>query len=198
MKEISLAVPSISDRELDLLELTAQSGTLSRGPMLDLFEVLIGDQVGATAVGVSSGTAALHLALLLHRPDVAAAVRAESLRDLPGPDIDLLRQLLEHLQRRPESSTAALLGHWYGTEEGELMSRLASQERLIPSEGIEQQFVDTVSMLSRRTTSADLAASFDKLRGTNYADLSELEKLQLKEKLSQLKELKNPSRGPTE
>ncbi len=131
------------------------------------------------------------IALLLHRPDVAAAVRPETLNDLPGPDIDLLRQLLEHLKRRPESTTAALLGHWYGTEEGDLLSRLASQERLIPSEGIEQQFRDTVISLSRHTTSADLAASFDKLRDTNYADLSDLDKLKLKEKLSRLRELKN-------
>ena len=53
-------------------------------------------------------------------------------------------------------------------------------------------------MLSRRTTSADLAASFDKLRGTNYADLSELEKLKLKEKLSQLRELKKSPGNPTD
>ena len=41
-----------------------------------------------------------------------------------------------------------LLGHWYGTPEGELLSRLAGQERLIPTEGIEQQFIDTIATLA--------------------------------------------------
>ena len=54
------------------------------------------------------------------------------LAELEGEDVGLLRELLTLLQRRPESNTAMLLGHWYGTPEGELLSRLAGQERLIP------------------------------------------------------------------
>ena len=42
-----------------------------------------------------------------------------------------------------------LLGHWYGTDEGELLSRLAGQERLIPTAGIEHQFVDTMTALAQ-------------------------------------------------
>ena len=57
------------------------------------------------------------------------------------------------IHRRPDSNTAMLLGHWYGTPEGDLLSRLAGQERLIPTEGIEQQFVDTMSALSAAAAS---------------------------------------------
>ena len=106
-----------------------------------------------------------------------------SLGELEGADISLLRELITLLRRRPESNTAMLLGHWYGTEEGELLNRLAGQERLIPSEGIEQQFLDTISVLEELPHRRGLEAKVDKLRSTNYADLSELEKQQLREAL---------------
>ncbi len=123
------------------------------------------------------------IALLLHRPQIAQRADPTSLAGLEGEDIGLLRDLLELLQRRPESNTAMLLGHWYGTPEGELLNRLAGQERLIPAEGIEQQFVDTMRVLAHLPHRSALEAKVDKLRSTNYADLSELEKQQLREAL---------------
>ena len=72
------------------------------------------------------------IALLLHQPQIAELTDSGELSELVGEDIDLLRELLDLLKRRPESNTAMLLGHWYGTAEGELLSRLAGQERLIP------------------------------------------------------------------
>ena len=123
------------------------------------------------------------LALLLHKPDIAHLVDNMHLRGLDGSDMQLLRELLSHLRNRPDSSTAMLLGHWYGTEDGALLSRLASQERLIPSDGIEQQFIDTINLLARRPEELDLDTYIDKLKGSNYAQLSEMEKLQLKELL---------------
>jgi len=123
------------------------------------------------------------LALLLHQPTVAQLCDPEKLRELEGDDIGLLRELLELLRRRPESNTAMLLGHWYGTPEGDLLSRLAGQERLIPTEGIEQQFVDTIEMLSLLPQHSKLSAQVDKLKLTNYAQVSELQKQSLREML---------------
>ena len=97
----------------------------------------------------------------------------------------MLRELLALLQRRPESNTGMLLGHWYGTPEGELLSHLAGQERLIPTEGIEQQFVDTMTALARAPHQSRLAAQVDKLKRTNYAEVSELEKQKLRELLQE-------------
>ncbi len=123
------------------------------------------------------------IALLLHQPTVAQLSDPEKLRELEGEDIGLLRELLELLRRRPESNTAMLLGHWYDTPEGDLLSRLAGQERLIPTEGIEQQFVDTIEMLSQLPQHSRLSAQVDKLKLTNYAEVSELEKQSLRELL---------------
>jgi DNA primase len=125
------------------------------------------------------------IALLLHQPDIARLVDPAPLAELEGEDVGLLRELLSLLQRRPESNTAMLLGHWYGTPEGELLSRLAGQERLIPKAGIEQQFVDTMAVLARAPHQSKLAAHLDKLKHTNYAEVSELEKQRLRELLQE-------------
>jgi len=132
-----------------------------------------------------SNMAQAAIALLLHQPDIARLASAEPLAELQGEDIDLLRELLTLLHRRPDSNTAMLLGHWYGTAEGELLSRLAGQERLIPTEGIEQQFVDTMTALGRLPHHSKLAAQVDKMKLTNYAEVSELEKQRLRELLQE-------------
>ncbi len=77
-----------------------------------------------------------------------------------------------------------LIGHWYGTPEGDLLSRLAGQERLIPTEGIERQFLDIMDKLAHHLPHrSKLAAQVDKLKTTNYAEVSELEKQRLRELL---------------
>ena len=88
-----------------------------------------------------------------HCPATASAKHgpADQPEQLEGLDFEgsqLLLDLLQLLQRRPESSTAMLLGHWYGTPEGNLLNRLAGQERLIPATGIEQEFTDTLLALT--------------------------------------------------
>jgi DNA primase len=121
------------------------------------------------------------IALLLHKPEMARNVNPAELEELEGQDMDLLRELLDLLRRRPDSTTAMLLGHWYGSSEGELLGRLAGQERLIPREGIEHQFRDTVAELSRLPHRSRLEREVDKLKATNYADLSDQEKQRLRE-----------------
>ncbi|WP_116368303.1 DNA primase [Parahaliea mediterranea] len=136
-----------------------------------------------------SNLAQAALALLLHKPQVARLGSIDALAALDGDDIDLLREMLTLLQRRPESSTAMLLGHWYGTAQGELLNRLAGQERLIPTEGIEQQFADTLAELALLPRKSALAAQVDKLKLTNYAQMSAEEKQQLRELLKEKQKL---------
>jgi len=132
-----------------------------------------------------SNMAQAALALLLHQPDMARLANPTMLADMDGEDIALLCELLTLLHRRPESNTAMLLGHWYGTPEGELLGRLAGQERLIPTEGIERQFLDTMTELGHLPHRSKLAAQVDKLKLTNYAEVSELEKQRLREMLQE-------------
>lgn len=135
------------------------------------------------------------IALLLHKPEAAAIADPGTLAELDGEDAALLRDILTLLQRRPDSSTAMLLGHWYGTEQGELLNRLAGQERLIPTDGIEEQFRDTLSRLVHLPQRARLAAQVDKLRSTDYALMGLEQKQALKELLHQLQQLDKRHRG---
>jgi len=132
-----------------------------------------------------SNLAQAAIALLLHQPGIARLVTLDLLDGVDGEDGQLLRELLQLLHRRPDSSTAMLLGHWYGTAEGKLLSRLAGQERLIPATGIEQQFVDTMAALAHLPHQSKLAAQVDKLKLTNYAEMSELEKQRLRDLLQE-------------
>jgi DNA primase len=126
------------------------------------------------------------IALILHKPEIGRTVDPASLAGIQGDDAELLRQLLDLVHRRPESNTGMLLGHWYGTPEGELLNRLAGQERLIPTEGIEHQFRDTMENLAHHLPhQSKLAAQVDKLKLTNYAEVSELEKQRLRELLQE-------------
>ena len=121
----------------------------------------------------------------------ACAVTAQTDSEL---EVRLLAEVIGVLQRRPESNTAMILGHWYGTPQGELLNQLAGQERLIPSEGIERQFLDTMGELEHLPQRTKLAAQVDKLRVTNYAEVSELEKQRLREML-QKKQQRDASRN---
>lgn len=132
-----------------------------------------------------SNLAQAAIALLLHKPGIARLVSPDALEGVIGEDGQLLRELLQLLHRRPESSTAMLLGHWYGTDEGKLLSRLAGQERLIPATGIEQQFTDTMGALAQLPHQSKLSAQVDKLKLTNYAEVSESEKQRLRELLQE-------------
>ena len=136
-----------------------------------------------------SNIAQAAIALLLHQPDISRSVKLQMVDELSGENIELLRELLTLLERRPDSSTAMLLGHWYGTPEGELLSQLAGQERLIPTEGIEQQFIDTMTELSHVPQRSKMDAQVDKLKATNYADMSDIEKQGLRELLQRKQQM---------
>ena len=130
------------------------------------------------------------IALLLHQPGVAAQLTEPAeLQQLGGEEITLLCDMLALLQRRPDSNTAMLLGHWYGSPQGEVLNRLASQERLIPNEGIEKQFRDTIKLLLQQPRRRNFDAQVDKLRDRNYAEISELEKLELVRELQEKRRL---------
>ena len=65
-RTIPLSAPWIDGREEELVLETLRSGQLSLGPMVDRFEAVLAERVGAGRVAaVSSGTAGLHLCMRL-------------------------------------------------------------------------------------------------------------------------------------
>jgi DNA primase len=128
------------------------------------------------------------IAILVHYPHVARSLADSSaLHGIEDPDVDFLRKLLELLRQRPDSNTATLMGHWHGTPQGELLNRLAGLENLLPRSGVEEQFADIVAHLGQLPDRQNLAALVDKMKDSNYADLTESEKLQFQRYLQQKK-----------
>ena len=170
-----------------------QDGALSLGneqyPELDVDDDEAGPRQRAPNSQQQAGYSNLAqsaIALILHQPEIARQVKAGGLTELSGDNVALLAELIDLVQRRPESNTGMLLGHWYGTPEGELLNQLAGQERLIPTAGIERQFNDIIYNLAHHLPQqSKLAQQVDKLKLTNYAEVSELEKQRLRELLQE-------------
>ena len=129
------------------------------------------------------------IALLLHRPGVAALADPRELAQLTGPEGALLREILELLHKRPESTTGMLLGHWHGTQEGALLARLAGQERLIPAEAIEQQFGDILRRLTAVPLRERIVEEIQALKTRDYTQLTAEDKTRLRELIRALRDL---------
>ncbi|MEO1082524.1 MAG: DNA primase [Pseudomonadota bacterium] len=129
------------------------------------------------------------LALLLHKPSIAQLAEPGALDHLDGHEGTLLRDMLELLHKRPESSTGMLLGHWHGTPEGELLAQLAGQERLIPSEGIEAQFSDILRRLISQRLRKRIVDEIEELKRRSYGELKDDDKTRLGELLRSLRDL---------
>ena len=83
----------------------------------------------------------------------------------------------------------------FRSPEGELLGRLAGQERLIPAEGIETQFRATIQRLLAQPERERIMARVDKLRSTDYAHMGAEQKQELRELLHQLQQLDRESRN---
>lgn len=125
------------------------------------------------------------LALLLHNPKAANHI------DPPGqlakhtdPNIPLLSAVLELLHKRPDSTPAMLIGHWYGEPWGETLQQLLQMDHLIPETGTEQELLDTLNHLTRQHQHWLLDNQVDQIASKPYSQLSEEEKLLLKQALS--------------
>jgi dTDP-4-amino-4,6-dideoxygalactose transaminase len=65
LKMINISTPLLAREELEAVECVLQSGRLAQGPKVEEFEALFASYIGTKyAIATSSGTAALHIALL--------------------------------------------------------------------------------------------------------------------------------------
>jgi DNA primase len=129
--------------------------------------------------------------LLLQRPDIATQTQNEDIAILNDSGEALLSELLTLLRRQPHSNTAMLLGHWYGTAEGELLARLAGEESIIPFEGVPAQFKDCLRRLTKHPKLKFLQERINDLSTRGIASLSDSEKSELKELLAELRALES-------
>ncbi|PIE39480.1 MAG: DNA primase [Gammaproteobacteria bacterium] len=129
------------------------------------------------------------IALLLHQPTLARENLPSLPASLEGESVALLREIIELLKQNP--STPLLMGHWYDTAEGELLARLAAEERLIPEEGIGRQLHDVLARLIRQHQRQNLDEEIARLKAIPYQQLSADDKQSLLELMRAKGQLKN-------
>lgn len=121
------------------------------------------------------------LRALLHHPQLAQKVEdACNLAAEDDQNAQLLVALLESLQKRPDQNPLQLLARWHGTEQGELLRRLAEKEWLIEAESLDQQFFDTITRLTRQQHEQRNARELDALQARDLGSLSVEEKARMR------------------
>ena len=95
--------------------------------------------------------------IILHTPkDTENTDLPNNLLNFQSPYMELLRDLFALLKERPNASTAAILGRWHATEEGEHLAQLAAKEFLIPHEISEPELQEALQKLELAKVESDL------------------------------------------
>ena len=110
---------------------------------------------------------------------MGTAVDSESLPPSDRRDVQLLRSLLDSLREQPDVSTAALLGFWHGTKEGQLLADLAGREPIEDPEGLTALVNALVHQICRAGPLAELRQQADVLKAKPYDALTPEEKQSL-------------------
>ncbi|EKD73927.1 MAG: hypothetical protein ACD_45C00142G0008 [uncultured bacterium] len=90
----------------------------------------------------------LAITLLAQQPTLAQHIQC-ALPQLNVRGFDLLREMVELLQRYPDLTTGGLLEHWRDREEGKTLAKLAQTEHMIPDDGIKNEFLGAIHRLRK-------------------------------------------------
>jgi DNA primase len=101
-------------------------------------------------------------------------------RELDSTGTNLLARLLELVQNHPNLKSAQLVERWRGTEEHRHLSRLSATELLLPEQGLEGEFRDTLTAIEQQMRTDELNELVEKAR---TAKLEEWEKTRLNQLL---------------
>ncbi|MGH8567781.1 MAG: DNA primase, partial [Gammaproteobacteria bacterium] len=97
------------------------------------------------------------IATLLHEPSLAFAVPADSIKDLAGvsrPGVDLLVEILGLVHANPGIGCAAILERYRDSERGTYLSKLASQDILVPAAGLSSELLGALERLKEQAAHA--------------------------------------------
>jgi DNA primase len=102
----------------------------------------------------------------------------------PSNSERILTETLLLLKRRPESNTNMLLGYWFSEPDmKELTSQALDQASYVDDEKAEQELLNTLEHLNQQRTEDHLDTLVDRLKRTDYAQLTATEKAQLQQLL---------------
>jgi DNA primase len=119
------------------------------------------------------------LGLLLLKPTLVVHVPSGLLGDEGSRDVTLLSEVVAHIRQSPEVTTAALMGFWFGTPEGDFLSALAGRETIEDDAGLEALCLALIDKLSRHPALDAARQQFEALKRKPYGELSQEEKQSL-------------------
>ena len=112
------------------------------------------------------------LGILVLQPPLVSHVPEAILNAEGRRDETLLCEVVAHIHRYPEVTTAALLGFWFGTPEGDFLNALAGRETVEEDTGLEALCLALVDKLSRHPALDAARQQVAVLKNKPYAELT--------------------------
>ena len=116
------------------------------------------------------------LGILVLEPSLIAHIPETLLGTEGSRDAVLLSEVVAHIRKYPEVTTAALLGYWFGTPEGDFLNALAGRETIEDDAGMKALCVALIEKLSRHPALDAARRQVEVLKRKPYAELTAEEK----------------------
>jgi DNA primase len=116
------------------------------------------------------------LGILVLKPALVGHVPEALLNTGGSRDETLLCEVVAHIRQYPEVTTAALLGFWFGTPEGDFLNALAGRETVEDDGGLEALCLALIGKLSRHPALSAARKQVEALKNKPYAELTTAEK----------------------
>jgi len=104
----------------------------------------------ASQIGSYRKSASLKaIELLIGNPEIALQIKQDlaPLRSAEDESRKLLLSLIELVQQSPDIETFTLLGYCYGTSLGSQLTQLLKSEKITPTEGVEEEFLQILDSI---------------------------------------------------
>ena len=129
------------------------------------------------------------LGLIVLKPSAAALITDDLLPQGDSALTILLCDVVTQLRENPDQSTAALLGYWMGTEQGDALSEAAAKEVIDDENQIDERVLAILNKLSRDRHVAILRKRAERLKSVVYTDLSDEQKRELVALTTEIRQL---------
>ena len=123
------------------------------------------------------------VAVLLQQPALAASLEGHHIVGLRLPGVDLLLEMLDIVDARPDISTGALIAHFEGRQEHQWLNTLATQTLPGDTDSWRQELHDAVTQLEMQLVQQRIDELENKLRQFGFSSLTDVDKYELHELL---------------
>ncbi len=133
------------------------------------------------------------LGLLVLKPSLMEHIPEALMVSEGSRDLVLLSEVVAHIRKYPEVTTAGLLGFWFGTPEGSFLTALAGRESIEDDAGLEALCTALIEKISRHPALNAARQQFNALKSKPYGELTAEEKQQLLSLTQEIRSLSGKS-----